>query len=62
MTTLLMNTVTLVFIFTEKVQRLHSHFSSFYERKLIMHVEYGHAIFGKHSSSARRAVENATSC
>ena len=38
-----MNTVTLVFVFTAELQR------SLYQRKLIMHVECGRAIFGKHS-------------
>ena len=45
-TMLLMITVTLVFVFYEKVQHLHE--VAFYQRKLIMHVECGH-VFGKHS-------------
>ena len=49
-TMLLMNTVTLVFVFTKEVQRLHKViFSSFYQRKLIMPVECGRVVFWKHS-------------
>ena len=46
---LLMKTVTLVFVFTAEVQRLHSCFLLIYQLKLIMHVECEHAVFNKHS-------------
>ena len=41
-----MNTVTLVFIFTKEMQRLHKVVLS---ADLIMHMECGRAVFGKHS-------------
>ena len=41
-----MNTVTLVFIFTKEMQHLHEVVLS---ADLIMHMECGHAVFGKHS-------------
>ena len=48
-----MNMVTIVFIFTEEVQRLHDRFLSFYQWKLIMHMECGRAIFGKPSNALK---------
>ena len=37
-----------------------SHFSLFYQWKLIMHVDCGHAIFGKHSKLSTMCYRNAT--
>ena len=60
---LLMNTETSVFVFTEEVQHLHKDILSFYQQKLIMHMEYGRAIWASTRSSTQCcAVRNATWC
>ena len=46
---LLMNTVTLVFVLPKRCSIYMKSISSFYKQKLIMHMECGRAIFGKHS-------------
>ena len=43
--TFLINMATLVFVWRCSV---YSHFSLFYQQKLIIHVECGHAVVGKH--------------
>ena len=51
-TTLLMNTVTLVFVFIKDAAFTRSRFSSFYEQKLIMHMEIGMLFLASSRSSA----------